>query len=69
MPKRALYAACKIKGPNLIVVRRCAQCGALAEAEVPPSTRVMGCLPERCRVEHGNTSVSIHVEVPNLRHG
>lgn len=63
--ERVIYTACEIEGPNLIVVRRCAQCGAMPEAEVPPSTRVFGLLPERCIREHGNTSIAIRVGVPD----
>lgn len=56
------YTCCAIEGPNLIVVRRCATCGAFPRYA---HGRVQGQLPDKCRNLHGNFSIEIHVEVPN----
>lgn len=58
------YAACEVRGPNLIIARRCRVCGALATTPAFDG-RVMGALPSICRLEHGNETVEIPVEVPN----
>lgn len=54
------YAACEIRGPNLLIARRCIICGALATTA---EDRVMGRLPEPCRTEHGNQTVEVPVVV------
>jgi hypothetical protein len=62
---RIVYAACAVRGPNLLVARRCAVCGALATV-VPGDDRVMGRLPELCRREHDNVSIEMAVVVGDL---
>jgi hypothetical protein len=63
---RYVYAACEVRGPNLVIARRCKVCGALATVDPDDGLhRVMGRLPETCRYEHGNETVSIPVEVPD----
>lgn len=64
--RQIVYTACEIKGPNLIAVRRCRVCGAMAEVD---RALVQGRLPELCRREHGNISIEIHVVVPNMKGG
>lgn len=64
MPDLHVYAACEVRGPNLIFVRRCAVCGEMATTV---EDRVMGRLPESCRTEHGNETVEVPAYVPMSR--
>lgn len=61
-----MFAACEVRGPNLLVARRCSVCGALSVNDPDDELhRVMGRLPEACRREHGNTTTEVSLVVPN----
>src|SRR5258708_3002764 len=50
----------EVRGPNLLVARRCDVCGAFAANDPDDDLhRVMGRLPETCRREHGNTTIEV----------
>jgi hypothetical protein len=63
VPDRYIHVACELRGPNLIVARRCRVCGEMARTEFDS---LPGRLPEPCRREHGNESVEVPVIVPSL---